>query len=152
MSIEARLKELGLTLPAVSAPTNSYVPVKQAGSLLFVSGHVPKKDGGYPYLGKVGVEVTLEQARESARICIINCLASLKHYLGNLEKVKSVVKVVGFVASSPAFTDQPKVINAASDLLIEIFGEAGRHARSAVGMAVLPSDVPVEIEMVVEIL
>jgi enamine deaminase RidA (YjgF/YER057c/UK114 family) len=151
MSIEARLIDLGLILPAVSAPTNSYVSVKQTLSLLFVSGHVPKKEGGYPYLGKVGAEVTLEQARESARICVINCLASLKHYLSDLEKVKSIVKVVGFVASAPTFTDQPKVINAASDLLIEIFGEAGRHARSAVGMAVLPNDVPVEIEMVVEV-
>jgi enamine deaminase RidA (YjgF/YER057c/UK114 family) len=151
MSIEARLIELGLILPAVSAPTNSYVSVKQTLSLLFVSGHVPKKEGGYPYLGTDLAEVTLEQARESARICVINCLASLKHYLSDLEKVKSIVKVVGFVASAPTFTDQPKVINAASDLLIEIFGEAGRHARSAVGMAVLPNDVPVEIEMVVEV-
>jgi enamine deaminase RidA (YjgF/YER057c/UK114 family) len=151
MKIEARLKELGLTLPAVSAPTNSYVAVKQTGSLLFVSGHVSKKDGKYPHLGKVGTEVTLEQARESARICVINCLASLQHYLGDLNKVKSIVKVLGFVASAPTFTEQPKVINAASDLLIDIFGEAGKHARSAVGMAVLPSDVPVEIEMVVEV-
>jgi enamine deaminase RidA (YjgF/YER057c/UK114 family) len=151
MNIESRLKELGLTLPAVSAPTNSYVSVKQAGSLLFVAGHGPKKDGKYPYLGKVGAEVILEQAQECARLCIINCLASVQHYLGDLEKVKSIVKVVGYVSSVPTFTDQPKVINAASDLLIEIFGEAGRHARSAVGMAVLPGDIPVEIEMVVEI-
>lgn len=152
MNIESRLKELGLTLPEVSAPTNSYVSVKQTGSLLFVAGHGPKKDGKYPYLGKVGSEVTLEQAQESARLCIINCLASLQHYLGDLERVKGIVKVVGYVSSVPTFTDQPKVINAASDLLIEIFGEAGRHARSAVGMAVLPSDIPVEIEMVVEVL
>jgi enamine deaminase RidA (YjgF/YER057c/UK114 family) len=151
MRIESRLKELGLTLPPASTPTNSYVSVKGAGSLLFVSGHVPKKGGSYPYLGKVGAEVTLEQAQESARICVINCLASIKHYLSDLDKVKSIVKVVGFVASAPTFTDQPKVINAASDLLIEIFGEAGNHARSAVGVAVLPSDVPVEIEMVVEV-
>jgi enamine deaminase RidA (YjgF/YER057c/UK114 family) len=151
MSIESRLKELGLTLPAVSAPTNSYVSAKQTGDLLFVSGHGPKKDGKYPYLGKVGDTVTLEQARESARLCIINCLASVKHYLGDLEKVKGIVKVVGYVSSVPTFTDQPKVINPASDLLIEIFGEVGRHARSAVGMAVLPSDIPVEIEMVVEV-
>jgi enamine deaminase RidA (YjgF/YER057c/UK114 family) len=151
MNIERRLAELGLTLPPVSAPTHSYVAVKQTGSLLFVSGHVPKKDGTYPHLGKVGSEVTLEQARESAHICVINCLASIKAYLGNLDEVKHIVKVVGFVASAPNFIEQPKVINAASDLLIEIFGEAGRHARSAVGMAVLPSDVPVEIEMVVEI-
>jgi enamine deaminase RidA (YjgF/YER057c/UK114 family) len=151
MSIELRLKELGIVLPSVSAPTNSYVSVKQTGSLLFVAGHGPKKNGKYPYLGKVGAEVMLEQAQESARLCIINCLASLQQYLGDLEKVKSIVKVVGFVASVPTFTDQTKVINAASDLLIEIFGEAGRHARSAVGMAVLPSDIPVEIEMVVEV-
>ena len=151
MSVESRLKELGIVLPVVSAPTNSYVLVKQAASLLFVSGHVPKKEGSYPYLGNVGAEVTLGQAQESARICIVNCLASIKDYLGDLNNVKNIVKVVGFVASAPTFTDQPKVINAASDLLIEIFGEAGRHARSAVGMAVLPSNVPVEIEMVVEI-
>jgi enamine deaminase RidA (YjgF/YER057c/UK114 family) len=151
MNIESRLKELGLTLSAVSAPTNSYVSVKQTGTLLFVSGHGPKKDGKYPYLGKVGSEVTLEQAQESARLCIINCLASLQDYLGDLDKVKGIIKVVGYVSSIPTFTDQPKVINAASDLLIEVFGEAGRHARSAVGMAVLPGDIPVEIEMVVEI-
>jgi enamine deaminase RidA (YjgF/YER057c/UK114 family) len=151
MNIESRLQEFGLTLPAVATPTNSYVSVKQTGALLFVAGHGPKKDGKYPYLGKVGAEVTLEQARESARLCIINCLASIKHYLGDLEKVKGIVKVVGFVSSVPTFTDQPKVINAASDLLIEVFGEAGRHARSAVGMAVLPGDIPVEIEMVVEV-
>lgn len=151
MNTEVRLKELGLTLPSVSAPTNSYVAVKGSGSLLFVSGHVPKKDGKYPHLGKVGAEVSLEEAQESARICVINCLASLKHYLVDLDKVKSIVKVVGFVASAPTFIDQPRVINAASNLLIEIFGEAGKHARSAVGMAVLPSDVPVEIEMVVEV-
>jgi enamine deaminase RidA (YjgF/YER057c/UK114 family) len=152
MNIESRLKELGLTLPAVSAPTNSYVSVKQTGTLLFVAGHGPKKDGKYPYLGKVGAEVTLEQARESARLCIINCLASIQNYLSDLEGVKGIIKVVGYVASVPTFTDQPKVINAASDLLIEIFGEAGRHARSAVGMAVLPGDIPVEIEMIVEVL
>jgi enamine deaminase RidA (YjgF/YER057c/UK114 family) len=151
MSLESRLKELGLTLPVVSTPTNNYVSVKQAGTLLFVAGHGPKKDGSYPHLGKVGSEVTLEQARESARLCIINCLASIQHYLGDLDKIKSIVKVVGYVSSTPTFTNQPKVINAASDLLIEIFGEAGRHARSAVGMAVLPSDIPVEIEMVVEV-
>jgi enamine deaminase RidA (YjgF/YER057c/UK114 family) len=149
MSITSRLLELGITLPAASAPVNSYVSVKQAGSLLFVAGHSPKKDGEYPCLGKVGAEVTLEQARESARNCIVNCLASMKQHLGDLEKVKQIIKVVGYVASAPTFTEQPKVINAASELLLEIFGEAGRHARSAVGVAVLPNDIPVEIEMVV---
>jgi enamine deaminase RidA (YjgF/YER057c/UK114 family) len=151
VDIEARLKELGITLPPASAPSHSYVSARQVGNVLYVSGHVPKRDGGYPYVGKLGAEVTLEQGQESARICIINCLTSAKAYLGDLNRIKGVIKLVGFVASAPSFTDQPQVINAGSNLLIEIFGESGRHARSSIGMAVLPSDVPVEIELILEI-
>jgi enamine deaminase RidA (YjgF/YER057c/UK114 family) len=119
--------------------------------LLFIAGHSPKKDGRYPYLGKVGAEVTLEQGQESARNCVMNCLASVQEHLGDLNRVKGVIKLVGYVASAPTFTRQPEIINAASDLLIALFGEAGRHARTSVGMAVLPGDIPVEIDMVLEV-
>ena len=151
MSIESRLTELGITLPAAGSPPKSYVHVRQTGNLLFVAGHGPEKDGKYASLGKLGGEVTLEQGQESARNCILNCLASVKLYLGDLDRIKAVVKVVGLVASVPTFTQQPQVMNAASDLLIAILGEAGRHARTSVGVPVLPNDIPVEIELVLEI-
>lgn len=149
--IEARLAQAGIVLPPVSAPSHAYVHARQSGNLLFVAGHGPKRDGKYPYLGKLGAEVTLEQGRECARLCIINCLASASHYLGGLGRVKGVIKVLGFVASAPDFTQQPQVMNAASDLLLAIFGEAGQHARTSVGVAVLPGNIPVEIEIVLEI-
>lgn len=151
MSIEARLNELGITLPEARTPSQSYVNARQTGTLLFLAGHSPKKDGVYPALGKVGANVTLEQAQECARSCVINLLVSAKHYLGSLDRVRGIVHVNGYVASTPEFTDQPKVMNAASDLLVAIFGERGRHSRTSVGVPVLPGDIPVEIEMILEI-
>jgi enamine deaminase RidA (YjgF/YER057c/UK114 family) len=149
--IEAKLKELGVILPAASAPSHSYVSARQTGNLLYISGHVPKRDGQYPYVGKLGAGITVAQAQECARICVINGLASAKNYLSDLNRVRGVIKLVGYVASAPTFVEQPQVINAASNLLIEVMGDAGRHARTSIGVAVLPNDVPVEIEMILEI-
>jgi enamine deaminase RidA (YjgF/YER057c/UK114 family) len=151
MDIEARLQELGYVLPDPAAPTNSYVHVRQVGNLLYMAGQGPKKEGRYPYLGKLGANVTLEQGQECARNCVVNLLGAAKHYLGDLARLKSAVKVVGYVASASDFTQQPAVMNAASDLLLAVMGEAGRHARTSIGVAVLPGDIPVEIEMILEI-
>ncbi|MCW0215075.1 MAG: RidA family protein [Pseudonocardia sp.] len=145
-----RLAELGITLPSVSAPAGSYVPAKRSGSLVFTAGQVPFVDGALPLSGKVGDTVTPEQANGLARICALNALAAVDALVG-LDSVTSVVKVVGFVASAHGFNGQPAVINGASDLLAEVFGEAGQHARSAVGVAELPIDAPVEVELVVEV-
>jgi enamine deaminase RidA (YjgF/YER057c/UK114 family) len=149
-SASARLRELGITLPSVSAPAGSYVPAKRAGALVFTAGQIPLVDGTLAATGKVGAEVTPEQAADLARICALNALAAVDALVG-LDAVASVVKVVGFVASAPGFTGQPGVLNGASDLLAEVFGEAGRHARSAVGVAELPLGAPVEVELVVEL-
>jgi len=149
--IDARLQALGITLPAPSAPSHSYVHARQVGVLLYIAGHSPKRNGSYPYLGKLGAEVSIEQGQECARNCVVNCLASAAAHLGTLDRVASVVKLVGYVASAPTFTQQPQVINAASDLLLAIFGEAGRHARTSVGVSVLPGNIPVEIEMILEV-
>lgn len=152
MAIDERLAELGVTLPPAAAPSGNYVRARQVGNLLYIAGHGPKNlDGVYPALGKLGSDVTLEQGYEAARNCAINALGSAKGYLGSLDRVRGVVKVLGFVASAPDFHDQPKVVNGASDFLVEVFGEAGRHARSAVGMAVLPGNIPVEVEMILDI-
>jgi enamine deaminase RidA (YjgF/YER057c/UK114 family) len=145
-----RLKELGLTLPPVSAPAGSYIPAKVSGSLVFTAGQVPFVDGKLPQTGKVGAEVTAEEARDLARICVLNALAAVDALVG-IDNVKGVVKVVGFVASAPGFGGQPGVINGASDLLAEVFGDSGAHARSAVGVAELPIDAPVEVELIVEV-
>jgi enamine deaminase RidA (YjgF/YER057c/UK114 family) len=145
-----RLAELGLELPAVSAPAGSYIPAKASGSLVFTAGQVPFVDGKLPKSGKVGAEVTAEEAKDLARICALNALAAVDALVG-LDNVKGVVKVVGFVASAPGFGGQPGVVNGASDLLAEVFGDSGTHARSAVGVAELPIDAPVEVELVVEV-
>ena len=150
MSAHARLQELGLTLPAVVPPVASYVPAVRSGNLVWTSGQVPMVEGRLPAVGKVGGQVTADQARELARTCALNGLAAIDALVG-LDSVVRVVKVVGFVASATDFTGQPGVINGASELLGEVFGEAGRHARSAVGVAVLPLDAPVEVEVVVEV-
>lgn len=149
-SASARLRELGITLPSVAAPAGSYVPARRSGSLVFTAGQVPFVDGTLAATGKVGAEITLEQAADLARICALNALAAVDALVG-LDAVAGVVKVVGFVASAPGFTGQPGVLNGASDLLAEVFGEAGRHARSAVGVAELPLGAPVEVELVVEL-
>jgi enamine deaminase RidA (YjgF/YER057c/UK114 family) len=146
----ARLAELGIELPTVVPPLAAYVPARRSGSMVYVSGQVPMVNGEVSQTGKVGASVTAEEAKALARICALNGLAAV-HELVGLDAVTQVVKVVGFVACVPEFTGQPAVVNGASDLLAEIFGEAGRHARSAVGVAALPLDVPVEVELVVEV-
>ena len=149
--IRARLAELGHTLPEVAAPVAAYVPAVQTGAHVHTSGQLPFVDGALPATGKVGAEVPAEQAAERAATCCLNALAAVEALGGDLDRVARIVKVTGFVASDPAFTGQPGVINGASTLLGEVFGEAGRHARSAVGVAVLPLDAPVELELVVEL-
>lgn len=151
MSHEERLISLGLTLPTPGAPAGLYSPVVQTGALLFVSGQVPTKDGAIAGRGKLGAEVSVEEASELARLCAINGLAQVRAYLGTLDRVVRAVRVGGFVASAAGFTDQPKVVNGASQLLLDVFGEAGRHARTAVGVAELPFGVPVEVEFVFEV-
>lgn len=150
-SPEERLAELGLTLPSESVPLAAYVPAVRSGSLVFTSGQLPRLDGTMLATGKVGSEVSAEQAKDLARACVLNALAAIKAEVGELSAVRRVVKVVGFVASAPDFTGQPGVVNGASELLGEVFGEKGIHARSAVGVAVLPLDAPVEVELVVEV-
>ena len=148
---EERLAELGLALPEVPKPAGSYVPALRNGALVYTSGQLPMVDGTLPATGKVGAAVSAEEAKDLARQCALNALAAIKAEIGDLAKVRRVVKVVGFVASDPAFTAQPGVINGASELLGAVFGEAGVHARSAVGVAVLPLDAPVEVEIVVQV-
>lgn len=150
MTVEARLTELGLKLPELAKPVAAYVPAIVTGNLVFTSGQLPFVDGALPATGKVGADVTAERAAEFARTCALNALAAASSVIGSLDRVTRVVKVVGFVASAPDFTGQPGVINGASDLLGQVFGEAGQHARSAVGVAVLPLDSPVEVELVLE--
>lgn len=148
--VHARLAELGLTLPSVTPPVAAYVPAVRSGSYVYVSGQLPFVDGKLPATGKVGADVSPEQAKELAARCALNGIAAVDALVG-LERVVKVVKVVGFVASAPGFTGQPGVINGASELLAQVFGEAGRHARSAVGVAELPLGAPVEVEMIVEV-
>jgi enamine deaminase RidA (YjgF/YER057c/UK114 family) len=148
---EGRLAELGLTLPEVVPPLAAYVPAVRSGPYVYTSGQLPMVDGALPLTGKLGAEVDVEQGRELARRCALNGLAAVRSVAGELAAVARVVKVVGYVASAPGFTAQPQVINGASELLGEVFGDAGRHARSAVGVAVLPLDAPVEVELIVEL-
>ena len=148
---EERIRDLGLELPEPVAPLASYVPTVRTGSLVYTSGQVPLVKGDLPVIGKVGAEVSPEQGAEQARICALNAIAALKAEVGELSRVRRIVKVVGFVASAPDFYGQPQVINGASDLLGEVFGDAGKHARSAVGVAVLPRNVPVEVELIAEV-
>lgn len=151
MIIEKKIEALGISLPEMSPPGAMYIPVKQLGNALFVSGQVPFVGGVMQYPGHVGEEITLEQAQEAARICIINMLAAVRFYLGDLDKVKNVVKLQAFVNSKTGFDQQHIVVNAASQLLYDVFGEAGRHARTAVGTNQLPMNAPVEIEAIFEI-
>jgi enamine deaminase RidA (YjgF/YER057c/UK114 family) len=151
MGAEARLAELGITVPEVVPPVAAYQPTARTGNLVFTAGQLPARDGEMIAIGKVGAEVTEEQGYECARQCALNALAAIKAEIGSLDDIVRVVKATVFVASVPDFTAQPKVANGASELLGEVFGEAGKHARSAVGVPVLPLDVPVEVELVVEI-
>jgi enamine deaminase RidA (YjgF/YER057c/UK114 family) len=147
----ARLAALGLTLPAVVPPAAAYVPAVRTGSFVYTAGQLPMVDGKLPATGKVGAEVSVAEAAALARTCALNALAAAASVAGGLDGIKRIVKVTGFVASATDFTGQAQVINGASELLIEVFGEAGRHARSAVGMAVLPLDTPVEVELIAEV-
>jgi enamine deaminase RidA (YjgF/YER057c/UK114 family) len=148
---EERLAELGLSVPEVARPVAAYVPAVRSGHHVFTSGQLPMREGQLMLTGKVGGEVSLEEAVECARQCALNALAAVRAEVGELSAVKRIVKVVVFVASTPDFTGQPLVANGVSELLGEVFGEAGRHARSAVGVSVLPLDAPVEVELVVEV-
>jgi enamine deaminase RidA (YjgF/YER057c/UK114 family) len=150
-SPEERLAALGLTLPAVATPLAAYVPAVKSGGFVYTSGQLPFVAGTLPATGKVGADVSADEAAALARICALNALAAAASVAGGLSGIRRIVKVTGFVASAPDFTAQAQVINGASELLIEVFGEAGRHARSAVGMAVLPRDTPVEVELIAEL-
>ncbi len=149
--VEQKLTELGIELPEVSAPVANYVNAVRSGNLLFLAGKGPRKPDGSYITGRVGDDLSLEEAQEAARLTGINQLAVLKAELGDLNKVKRIVKVTGMVNSPPGFGDQPEVINGFSDLMVEVFGERGKHARAAVGMASLPRNIAVEIEMIVEV-
>ena len=153
MSVEEKLAAAGYPLPAPPTPAGAYIPAVQTGSLVYTSGQLPMQQGSLParFSGKVGAGVDVATAREAAAQCAANALAAIKGLIGDLEQVERVVKVVGFVASDPAFTGQPEVMNGASELLQAAFGEAGRHARSAVGMAALPRDTCVEVELIVQV-
>lgn len=150
-SIEDRLRDLGYDLPPVPRPAGSYVPAVCTGYLLFTAGQLPFREGQLPYTGKVGLDVTLEEAKEAARLCTLNALAAIKAEAGSLDNGLRIAKVTGYVASAAGFNDQPEVMNGASDLLGDLFGERGVHARSAVGVAELPLNAPVEVELIVEL-
>lgn len=148
--VSARLAELGIELPPVAAPVAAYLPAVRTGNLVYTSGQLPTAGGALPATGQVGDQVSSEQAAQYARTCALNALAAV-HALVGIDSVVRVVKVVGFVASAPGFGGQPAVVNGASELLGQVFGEAGRHARSAVGVAELPMNAPVEVELIVEV-
>ena len=150
-SAEERLAALGLALPVVTPPLAAYVPAVRTGPYVYTAGQLPLVDGALLMTGKVGAEVGVAEAAALARVCALNALAAVASVSGGLSAVVRVVKVTGFVASEPGFTSQPQVVNGASELLLEVFGEAGRHARSAVGVSVLPFDSPVEVELIVEV-
>lgn len=150
MSAKARLQQLGIVLPEVAAPLAAYVPAVRSGNLVYTAGQLPFEAGKLTHTGKIGADVTPEQGKALARICALNALAAVDSLVG-LDSVTQVVKVVGFVASAPGFHGQPGVINGASNLLAEVFGDSGAHARSAVGVAELPLDAPVEVELIVEV-
>lgn len=151
MSFEQRVASLGLTLPAAPKPVATYVPSVRVGDLLFISGVVPSRDGRIVFQGKVGGDLSKEEGYEAAKVSLLNALANIRQAAGSLDRVQRIVKMTGYVASCEGFKEQPYVINGASDLLVEIFGEAGRHARAAVGVAELPMGVPVELELTVQL-
>lgn len=149
--IEERLVELGITLPVPPKPAGSYIPVVKTGNLLFVSGQIPMKEGKVVFQGKVPTDISMEDAQKASKLCIINALAQLKAEIGTLDKISKIVKVSGFVNSSQDFVEQPKIINAASDLLFDIFGDKGKHSRIAVSVASLPLNSTVEIDLIAEV-
>jgi enamine deaminase RidA (YjgF/YER057c/UK114 family) len=149
--IVKRLESLGITLPPVVKPVANYLPYVRTGNLIFTAGQLPLANGHLLHAGLLGADVSIEQGNACARQCAVNILAIAQAATGDLSKIRRIVKIVGFVASAPGFTDQPKVVNGASDLLVEVFGDIGKHARSAVGMVVLPMNAPVEVEAVIEV-
>ena len=149
--IEVKIGQLGLNLPDIPIPLAAYIPAKQTGNLVFTAGQLPMVNGELITKGLLGQDVEIEDAKNAARICTLNALAAIKGVIEDLDRIKQVVRVVGYVASIPTFTQQPAIVNGASELLLEIFGEKGKHARSAVGMAVLPLNASVEIELTVEV-
>ena len=151
MSFEARLTELGITLPPAPKPVATYIPAVRAGDLLFLSGTGPFKDGQIAFAGKLGRDLTVEQGYEAARLTLLNALAMVRQELGTLDRVVRIVRLTGHVASAEGFTQQPAVINGASDLLVQIFGEAGRHARLALGAAELPLNMCIELELILQV-
>lgn len=151
MQVEAKLREMGLTVPDVAKPVAAYVPALKVGDYVYTSGQIPFVQGELKHKGKLGKEVTTEQGYEAAKVCALNCLAAIKSVVGNLDSIEQVVKIVGFVNSAPGYFDQPKVVNGASELVGKIFGQKGEHARSAVGVAELPLDAAVEVEMIVKV-
>lgn len=151
MTVEERLKKLGLLIPEVPAPVAAYVPYVHTGNYIFTAGQLPLQGGELKYKGKVGEDFTWEEGYEAARICLLNCLGVVQEAVGDLNKIKRVVKINGFVNSTPDFTEHPKVLNGASELCQEILGEKGLHARAAVGTSSLPLGASVEVEMIVEV-
>ena len=151
MSYEQKLTQLGLALPAPPKPVANYVPAVRVGDLLFLSGVLPSRDGQLIMTGKLGQNLSIDQGMEAARVAVLNGLSIIRQEAGSLDRVKRIIKMVGHIASAPGFTDQPQVLNGASDLLVSLFGDAGRHARVAVGAAELPRQAPVEIELIVEL-
>ncbi|MBS4026702.1 MAG: RidA family protein [Clostridia bacterium] len=151
MSFEEKIAELGIEIPEVPMPLAAYVPAVQAGELIFSSGQLPFVKGELKYKGKLGIDFTVEQGYEAAKACVVNCLAAIKSVIGSLDDIEQVVKLTGYVNSAPGFTSQPLVINGASELLVEIFGEKGKHARAAVGVNELPLGAAAEVEMIVKI-
>jgi len=149
--IEAKLKNLGLELPRVPVPVAEYLPAKRVGEMIYCSGQGPIQDGKPAHVGRVGAKVSLEEAYRAAQLCVLNCLAAIKAVAGSLDAVKEIVQVHGFVNSAPDFRDQPKVVNGASELLVKLFGDCGRHARAALDTSNLPMNIPVEIEMLVRL-
>ena len=149
--IEVKIGQIGLNLPDIPIPLAAYIPAKQTGNLVFTAGQLPMVNGELITKGLLGQGIEIEDAKNAARICTLNALAAIKGVIGDLDRIKQVVRVVGYVASVPTFTQQPAIVNGASELLLEIFGEKGKHARSAVGMAVLPLNASVEIELTVEV-
>ena len=150
-SFDAQLAALGLVLPVPPKPVATYIPVVRTGDLLFLSGMIPLRDGTLIMAGKLGQEISLEQGYEAAKICLLNALAVIRQELGTLDRVKQVVRMVGYVASTEEFIQHPAVINGASDLLVKIFGDVGRHARVAIGAPSLPLNAPVEIELIIQV-
>lgn len=151
MNIENKLEELGIAIPLTSAPLGSYVPCIQTGNLLFLSGILPLREGKLVRTGRVGESISLLEAQEEARQIVLNALSIIRNHLGSLDKIKKCIRLNGYIASADNFTEQPKVLNAASDLLVEILGESGKHTRTAIGVYVLPLNSPLEIDFIFEV-